>query len=74
MSTNFYKRLLGILPQRPLQVGTVSAVSNGIATITLPGGFTAQARGEAAVSDRVFFRDGVIEGPAPNLPLEVIDV
>jgi len=74
MSLNFYKRLLGILPQRPLQVGTVSAVSNGIATITLPGGFTAQARGDVAVSDRVFFRDGVVEGPAPNLPLEIIEV
>jgi hypothetical protein len=67
MSYNPYKRLIGLLPSRPLQVGDVVAVDGGVATIELPGGGLAQARGDVAVNDRVYFRDGVIEGPAPTL-------
>ncbi len=74
MSTNLYKRLISLLPQYPLQVGDVIAVDNGVATIAMPGGFRATARGEAGVGDRVFFRDGVIEGSAPDLPLEIIEL
>ncbi|MFJ1255964.1 hypothetical protein [Cupriavidus sp. CuC1] len=74
MLRNPYKVLLGLLPDPPLQVGTVSAVSNGVATITMPGGGIAQARGNAAVNDHVFFRNGVIEGLAPSLPITLIDV
>jgi hypothetical protein len=71
---NPYKLLLDLLPQAPLQVGTVLSTDGGVATIELPGGGTVQARGEAAVGDRVFLRDGVIEGLAPVLPIEVIEV
>jgi hypothetical protein len=74
MSLNPFKRLLGLLPQRPLQVGDVMSTSGGVATIQLPGGATAQARGDAAPGTRVFFRDGAIEGTAPSLPVEFIDV
>jgi len=38
-----------------------------VATITLPGGGKLQARGEATQGQRVFVRDGAIEGPAPEL-------
>lgn len=71
---NPYKLLLDLLPQAPLQVGTVLSAEGGGATIELPGGGRVQARGEAAAGDRVFIRDGVIEGSAPVLPIEVIDV
>ncbi len=74
MSYNPYTRLLGLLPQRPLQVGNVLAVDNGVCLIELPGGGRESARGEAVVNDRVFFRDGLIEGPAPDLPFEDINV
>lgn len=74
MSTNPYKRLLGLLPQRPLQVGTVIAVNGGVATIELPGGGRDQARGTATVGQRVFFRDGAIEGAAPNLTFVEITI
>ena len=74
MTYNPYRRLMGLLPQRPLMVGTVIAVSGGVATIQLPGGATDTARGDVSVNDRVYFRDGVIEGPAPNLPLEIIEI
>ena len=74
MSKNAYTLLRELLPQPALQVGTVVSVSGGIATIELPGGGLVQARGTAAVDDRVFFRDGVIESDAPDLPIEVIEV
>lgn len=71
---NPYKLLRDLLPSPPLQVGTVTAFANGVATIELPGGGTTKARGEVAVDDHVFFRDGVIEGSAPALTVEVISV
>lgn len=75
MTTNLYKTFLDLLPARPLQVGTVTAIdAGGIATIALPGGGVLRARGSASVSDQVFVRDGVIEGTAPSLPLQVIEV
>lgn len=72
--SNIYRTFLALLPPRPLQVGTVLAIADGIATTELPGGGRLQARGAATVGQRVFIRDGVIEGNAPNLPMEVIDV
>lgn len=71
---NLFKQLQALLPAAPLQVGTVAAVADGVCTLVLAGGGLAQARGTAAVDDQVFFRDGAIEGPAPDLPLEVIEV
>lgn len=71
---NPYRALLDLLPTAPLQVGDVTAYSNGVATIELPGGGSIQARGEASVGDRVFVRDGVIEGTAPSLTVELIEV
>lgn len=72
--SNIYKRILALFPSTPLQVGDVTAWSDGIATITLPGGGQSQARGSASVGDRVYFSGGVIEGPAPDLPVVLIEV
>jgi hypothetical protein len=44
-----------------------TAVAGQLCTVQLPGGGVLQARGDAAVGDRVFVRDGLIEGPAPAL-------
>lgn len=71
---NPYKLLRDLLPEAPLQVGTVRAVADGVARIELPGGGLLQARGVATVDQRVFVRDGLIEGPAPDLPVEIIEV
>jgi hypothetical protein len=67
MSTNPYKRLLALLPQRPLQIGTVLSISGGVVVLEMPGGGRATARGAASVGQRVFFRDGNVEGIAPSL-------
>lgn len=71
---NFYQTLLSLLPSSPLQVGTVIRLSGGVATLSLPGGGQAQARGTGAIGSKVFFRNGAIDGDAPNLPVELIDV
>lgn len=71
---NLYKKLLGILPARPLQVGDVLSVDNGVATIEMPDGGIVTARGDAAPGDRVFFRDGAIEGTTSALPLDTVDI
>ncbi|MFT4241568.1 MAG: hypothetical protein QM569_04720 [Acidovorax sp.] len=65
--TNPYRQFLDLVPTRPLQVGEVAAIADGVATLTMPGGGQLQARGSAAVGQRVFVRDGLIEGPAPSL-------
>ncbi len=77
MSTNLYRALREILPEAPLQVATVYAVhpATGESTITWPGGSQQRVRGVSiAAGGRVFVRNGVIEGAAPALTLEVIEV
>lgn len=71
---NLYKAFKDLLPDAPLQIGTVTAISGGTATITMIDGGIAQARGSAGVGQRVCFRDGVIESVVPSLTVEVIDV
>ena len=71
---NLYQQFRALLPHAPLQVGTVATASNGVVTVQLPGGGRLNARGQADIGQNVFVRDGVIEGLAPNLALEVIDI
>ena len=70
---NLFKRFERLLPSRPLRVGTVVAVDGTDVVLQELGGAAVRARGEATVGARVYFRDSVVEGPAPNLPLEVIE-
>ena len=74
MSKNLFRQFLDLIPNPALQVGTVQSISDGVATLEMPGGGLLKARGEASVGDKVFVRAGVIEGPAPTLPLEIIDL
>jgi hypothetical protein len=71
---NPFQALKSLFPDPPLQVGIVSAVSGDIATISLPDGGQLQARGSASIGDRVFFRNGVIEGQAPTLTYVEVEV
>lgn len=74
MSTNLHRQFLGLLPQRPLQVGTVLAASGSQCTVEMPGGGRLQARGTTSVGAQVFVRDGVVEGVAPSLIITPIEV
>lgn len=71
---NFYRQFKALVPDAPLQVGDVLAVSNGIASVQFPGGGVLQARGQASVGQRVFVRDGAIEGPATTLTYVIAEV
>ncbi len=77
MNTNLYRALRELIPDAPLQVATVSSVdyATGTSTITWPGGAQQTVRGTSAIaSSQVFVRDGVIEGIAPALTPETIEV
>lgn len=71
---NAFAIFQSLLKRPRLLIGSVASVSGGTATITLLDGSTVQARGTATVGSKVFVRDGVIEGPAPNLTDYNIDV
>lgn len=71
---NLFKQFVDLLPKTPLQIGSVVAYAGGVATIEEPGGARSPARGVATVGDKVFFRGGVIEGPAPTLDVVVIEI
>lgn len=74
MSTNPYKLLRDLMPDAPLQIGTITEAYGGVATIEMPGGVLVQARGVGNVGQQVFFRDQLIEGVAPALTIELIEV
>ncbi len=71
---NPYRRLLNLLPQFPRQIGTVIYLEAGVATIESLGGGISTAVGEGLIGEKVFFRNSTIEGPAPNLPVDNIEV
>ena len=75
MNTNLYRALRELLPEAPLQIATVIELhATGDATIQWPGGALQRVRGVGAVGALVFVRDGLIEGAAPALTFEVIEV
>lgn len=71
---NLYAVFKKLIPNAPLLVGTVVEAYTGGATVTLQGGGLLRVRGAATVGQRVFVRDGVIEGEAPDLPLFQIEI
>lgn len=71
---NLYQQFRALLPEPPLQAGTVIEVGVGVVTVQLPGGGLIKARGSAAVGQTVFMRDGLVESVAPNLPIVLIEL
>lgn len=71
---NLYRVFKDLIPVNPLLVGIVTAVNTGACTVDLPTGGSVVARGVAVVGNTVFVRDGVIEGVAPSLTIETIEV
>ena len=67
MASNLFKRFIALLPQNPLRVGEVIAVTDTTCVIQEMGGGTITVRGTSTLGARVYFRNGTIEGPAPNL-------
>ncbi len=71
---NVYRQFRQLIPDPPLQAGTVIGVGSGVVTVALPGGGLIKARGTADIDQKVFVRDSVVEGIAPNLTLEIIEI
>lgn len=71
---NLYEQFRRLVPNPPLQTGTVVEVGSGVVTVALPGGGLIKARGNTTVGQKVFVRDDAVEGNAPNLPLEIIEI
>ena len=73
---NQFQQFLDLVPDPALQVGTVQSVAANLATVIMPGGGLLKARGGSSdlVGRAVFVRNDVIEGLAPNLTLEVIEI
>jgi len=74
MGYNLYRDLRSLLPAPRLLIGTVTAIDAGKVMVTLPDGATLSARGNATLGSTVYIRDGAIEGPAPALTVEVIEI
>ena len=76
-STNIHRRLLELLPDSPTLTATVAVThADGTATVTYPGGGAARLRnpfGEAA-GQPVYTQADTITGPAPDLPLVLIEI
>ena len=66
--SNLYVQWRELFAHGPTQAGQVIAFDGGVATVQLPGGGIVRARGQASVGAHVFVRDGMVEGPAPDLP------
>ena len=71
---NLYEQFRQLIPEPPLQAGTVIDVGSGVVTVALPGGGRIKARGSAALGQKVFVRDDAIDGIAPSLTLEIIEI
>lgn len=63
-----------LFPDPPLLVGDVALVDGQLVRVALPDGALITARGDATVGQRVFVRDGLIEGTAPTLTVVTIEV
>lgn len=70
--TNLYRQFRALIPADPLLVGDV--VSLDPMRVQLPDGSQIAAHGDATLGARVFVRSGAIEGPAPTLPVEIIEI
>lgn len=69
--SNLYLQLKEILAPGRVQIGKVVAVADGAVTVELPGAGQMRAKGQATVGEKVFVQQGLIQGPAPDLPIYV---
>jgi hypothetical protein len=73
---NPWKQFKDLLPDSPLLIGEVlSHNPDGTSTVQLIDGGILRARGQSvAIGHNAFIRGGVIEGEAPDLPGQTIEI
>ena len=74
MITNLWRRLKQLLPEPPLLIGTIESTSDFGARVEYPDGSFSTVRGTGTVGQKVFVRNGMIEGPAPSLTVVLIEI
>ena len=76
-TTNPWKRFIGLLPGNVRTVATVKSINTaaGISEVELRTGTRVTVRGvDVPVSSKAYIADGLITGPAPDLPHFDVDV
>jgi hypothetical protein len=73
---NIWTQFLNLLPSYALLAGEVVAqYADGTSLVLLPDGATIKALGTSvAIGVKAFVRGGEIVGPAPNLPVYLVEV
>ena len=71
---NLFSMFSDLIPSDPLVVGEVTSSSGDTHVCTLIDGGIVVVRGKASAGQKVFIKGDLIQGVAPNLTLEVIDV
>lgn len=71
---NLFSMFKGLLPNEPLLVGTVTASSGDTHQCTLMSGGIKIVRGKSQPGQKVFIKGDLIQGQAPNLTEEVIEI
>jgi hypothetical protein len=72
---NLWSNFQSLIPKAPLLVGEVIGVnSNGTCSVTMPGGGNMRVIGASTVGKKVFIKDGVIQGEAPDLDYYELEV
>ncbi len=73
--TNLWRQFSALLPESPLLIGTVvTQHSDDTVTVELLDGGLLRVSGSSSVGDRVFVREGQVEGVAPTLPSVLIEI
>lgn len=76
-TTNPWKRFIGLLPGGVRTVATVRSIdpAAGLSEVELRTGTRVTVRGvDVPVSSKAYIADGLITGPAPDLPHFDVDV
>jgi len=76
-TTNPWKRFIGLLPGGVRTVATVRGINpaSGLSEVELRTGTRVIVRGvDVPVSSKAYIADGLITGPAPDLPHFDVDV
>lgn len=71
---NLFSLFKDLIPSNPLVIGTIQVSEGDTHQVELVGGGVLVARGKALPGQRVFISGDVIQGVAPNLPTELIEV
>lgn len=72
--SNLYRLFKDLIPTDQVLVGTVTSSSGDTHQVTCIDGSVVVAYGQASINQKVFVKGTSIQGAAPNLTLEIIEI